>query len=575
MSFQALNLAASSLRSQQKAIDVVSHNIANVNTPGYSKQTPNIVTSTPETIGGLNFGRGVNLNSIQRSVDPLINNAQRENASQSQFWSTVTSGLTTIESAFGSLGSTGLAASVNDFFLAWQQLSNNPQDMAQKYNVRTKSETLTSQLNNMHTQLNNGQMNLDNDITQQVSNANLKLDEIASLTKQISAQEAGSQAAANDLRDQRDEAVRQLAKIIPIQKVATNDGGLLIQTMGGDLLTQGGTARHLERSPTVGPTGYRGVVIAGTQNTVQGLDQGGTVGGLMKLRDGNFQTYINTLDSFAANLAFSTNQLHSNASGSLKSSTLQSAQGSLNPALALNDVTQGVPFASKVQAGSFSIHVYDAAGLPQVPTSQFTVNLAAGATMNDVATAITTNVTGVTASVDAAGRLNLNSGTNSMAFADDTSNFLAAYEINAFFQGQSSGSLALSQGIQNDPAAIHTGQIDITTSRIQPGDNRAAIAIMNLQDQVLSVDGSTPSSLHERVAGLSSQYGLDVEVAKQQTTYREAEASSLTQQRQAISGVSIDDELIAMMKFQRAYEASAKVINTSNQMLDTLMGIMR
>ncbi|MDX8383233.1 MAG: flagellar basal body rod C-terminal domain-containing protein, partial [Ghiorsea sp.] len=70
-------------------------------------------------------------------------------------------------------------------------------------------------------------------------------------------------------------------------------------------------------------------------------------------------------------------------------------------------------------------------------------------------------------------------------------------------------------------------------------------------------------------------YGLDVEVANQQRDYREAEANSLTQQREAISGVNIDEELVAMMKFQRAYEASAKVITTSNQMMDVLMGMMR
>jgi len=77
MSFASLNIAASSLRAQQKAIDVLSHNMANVNTPGYSRQSPNIVTASPVSIGNLNLGRGVNLNDIQRSVDPLINNAMQ------------------------------------------------------------------------------------------------------------------------------------------------------------------------------------------------------------------------------------------------------------------------------------------------------------------------------------------------------------------------------------------------------------------------------------------------------------------------------------------------------------------
>ena len=575
MSFQALNVAASSLRVQQKAIDVVSHNIANVNTPGYSRQTPNIVTANPESIGGLDFGRGINLQSVGRSVDPLINSAQRENTSQSEFWNQIASGLATIESNFGSLDNTGLAASVNDFFLSWQQLSNNPQDTAQKYNVRSKSETLIIQLNTMQSQISDGQVKLDQSIDQQLASANSSIDAIAALSQQIAAHEAGKQgqtAIANDLRDQRDQAVRKLASIIPIQEVSTQDGGILIQSKGGDLLVQDGIARHLERSGV--SSGYQSIVIAGSNQQVQGLDQGGSLGGTLKLRDEYYQGYIDSLDSFASNLAFATNQVQSNASSPTRFSQVQSEQGATNPALALNDVSQNVPFANKVQAGSFNIHVYNTAGDPLLPTSQTSINIAAGATMNDVAASLNA-VVGISATVDSVGRLNIDAGANTVAFADDTSNFLAAYEINSFFHGSTAGNITLSQYVQNDVTSIGTGYIDPATSTLQLGDNRAALTIMGLQDTALSVDGSTAASLHERISSLSSRYGLDVGLANQQQSYREAEASSLSQQREAISGVNVDEELIAMLKFQRAYEASAKVISTNNQMLDSLMGILR
>lgn len=578
MSFAALNIAASSLRAQQKAIDVLSHNMANVNTPGYSRQSPNIVTASPVSIGNLNLGRGVNLNDIQRSVDPLINNAMRENTSQSAYWNTVTSGMTTVESTFGSLDNTGLSAAVNDYFLSWQQLSSNPQDVAQKNNVLNKSESLTTQLNQMYTQLSNAQLSLDQDINQQIDAANLKIDAIASLSNQIKSQEAsqqGTSSAANDLRDQRDEAIRQLAKIIPIQNVNTQDGNVLIQTAGGDMLTHDGTARHLQRSNNTSNNGFRDIVIQGTNTAIQGLDTGGSMGGMLALRDGNFQGYMDDLNSFAANLAYTTNQVHSSAGGGTPVSTLQSGQGSLNPALALNDPNQGVAFAGQVQAGSFNMHVYDAAGIALTPSSDFTINLAAGATMNDVVTAINASGSGVTASIDIAGRLNLDAGANTIGFANDTSNFLAAYEVNSFFHGATAGNLSVSQHIQNNARAINTGHIAQGSSLVFSGDNTAAIQIMNLQDQALSVDGSPAASLHNRISTLSSQYGLDVGLANQQIAYRQAEADSLTQQRDAVSGVNVDEELIAMMKFQRAYEASAKVISTSNQMMDSLMGILR
>ncbi len=578
MSFAALNIAASSLRSQQKAIDVLSHNMANVNTPGYSRQSPNIVTASPVSIGNLNFGRGVDLTHIQRSVDPMIRNAMRENASQFQFWSTISAGLTTVESTFGSLDNTGLSAAVNDYFLAWQQLSNNPQDVAQKNNVLIKSQTLTNQLQNMYAQLSGAQQSLDQDINQQIDAVNLNIDAIAALTTQIKAQEAaqqGATSAANDLRDQRDEAIRKLAALIPIQQVNTQDGGVLIQTQGGDMLTHDGIARHIARGTTTGANGFRDIVIQGQNTPLQGLDSGGTLGGLLALRDGHFQSYMDSLDSFAANLAFTTNQVHSSAGGGLRSSTVQSGQGAINPALPLSDPGQGVAFASQVQAGSFSLHVYDATGAPLTPTSDFTINIAAGATMNDVAASINASGAGVLASVDSAGRLNLDAGTNSIGFSHDTSNFLAAYEINSFFHGSSAGNLTLASPIAADARHINTGTIANGTSQILNGDNTAAVQIMRLQDQALSVDGSQAASLHNRIATLASQYGLDVGLAKQQMDYRQAEADSLTQQRQAVSGVNVDEELVAMMKFQRAYEASAKVISTSNQMMDTLMGMLR
>ena len=578
MSFAAFNIAATSLRSQQKAIDVLSHNMANVNTPGYSRQSPHIVTASPVSIGNLNFGRGVNLDQIQRNVDPMIGNAMRENAAQFAFWNTVSSGLNTVESTFGSLDNTGLSAAVNDYFLAWQQLGNNPQDTAQKNNVLIKSQTLTNQLQNMYTQLSQAQHSIDSDINQQVDAANLQIDAIAALSNQIKAQEAaqqGASGAANDLRDQRDEAIRQLAKIIPIQQVQTQDGGVLIQTRGGDMLTHDGTVRHLARGTATGSNGFRDIVIQGKNTPVQGLETGGSLGGLITLRDGHFQNYMDRLDSFAANLAYATNQIHSSSGGGARTSTIQSGQGALNPALPLNDPAQGVAFAGKVQAGSFSMHVYDATGAPLTPASDFTINLAAGATMNDVVAAINASGSGVTASVDGAGRLNLDAGNRTVAFSHDSSNFLAAYEVNSFFHGSSAGNITVSSLIQADARHINTGTITSGTSQILAGDNTAAIQIMGLQDQALSTDGSPAESLHNRIATLSSQYGLDVGLAKQQIAYRQAEADSLSQQRQAISGVNVDEELVAMMKFQRAYEASAKVISTSNQMLDSLMGMLR
>ncbi|MDX8408344.1 MAG: flagellar hook-associated protein FlgK, partial [Mariprofundaceae bacterium] len=564
MIFDSLNVAASSLKAQQKSMDVVSHNIANVNTPGYSRQSADLATAVPDKIGNLNFGRGVDLQNIHRSVDPLIGQAQLVNGAQQGYWSEISAGLGTVENVFGSLQSTGLASSLDEFFLSWQQLANNPQDAAQKLNVRTKSATVTTNLNSMQQQLASAQLSADNKIDQGILQANQLLDQIASLTAQISRQENGSQGvlgAANDLRDQRDQAVRDLSQFIPVQQISTRSGSFLIQTMSGDLLSQDNTARHLARG-AAGAGGFSEISIAETGQPVGGLTSGGSIGGLVDLRDNKFGGYLGSIDSIAANLAFSVNQLQASGASSTPVSSQLSGQIS-NPAVALDSPTQITPFAAQIQSGSFTLHVYDAAGAP-TPAGGTAINITAGVTtMNDIAAQINA-VAGVSASVDGSGRLSVNAGSGSMAFSGDSSNFLAAYEVNSFFHGGDAASISLSDQVRANAGSISTGRVDPLTSIVQSGDNAVALDMLALQNTALNIDGSGAASLHDRTTSLSTQYGNDVSAANQQKQYRSAEADSLNAQRQAISGVNIDEELISMIKFQRAYEASAKVISTTN-----------
>jgi len=575
MIFDSLNVAASSLRTQQKAIDVVSHNIANVNTPGYSRQAVVMATAQPEKVGGLALGRGVEAQSIQRIIDPIINKAQLNNGTQLSFWTTVNSGLNAVENVFGSLQSTGLASSLDEFFLSWKQLANNPQDNGHRVNVRAKSGTLVDNLGNMHQQLLTLQINTDSTIDQAITSANQILNDIAALTGQITVQEVGNKGAAgsaNDLRDKRDQSVRELAKLIPIQNVSSADGSFIVQTVNGDLLSQDSVARQLTRGGLV--NGFASVVIVGSGFPVLNATQGGEIGGMLDLRDNKLGNYIQELDSISANLVFSVNQIHVNSSNATKQTSLISEQTG-NAALALDNVAQTAAFAAKIQTGSFNVHVFDAAGAPVTPGGT-AVNITAGLTsMNDVATNLNA-IAGITAVVDAAGLLSITAAAGqSFALSGDNSNFLAAYEINNFFHGGDTASLRLSAAIQTSANAINTGQADAATSLVQAGDNTSALAILALQDKPLSVDGTTLSSLFNRTTLLSTQYGSDVAVSQQQKFFYTAEADSLENQRQAVSGVSIDEELISMIKFQRAYEASAKVISTTNKMLDALLGLIR
>jgi len=574
---ESLNIAASSLKAQQRSMDVISHNISNANTEGYSRQRSNLTTAIPGKQDNLVFGRGVELANVNRIVDPLINHAQQENLSKFEFYNNLSTGLASIENVFGSLESTGVSAALDEFFLSWQQFSSNPQDQAQKFNVRNKSDVLATQLSTMHEQLASAQTGADEEIDQRIKESNILLDEIATLTDRIrkfQSGQTGLSGAANDLLDQRDQAIRSLSRLIPIQQVNTVDGGILIQTKGGDLLTQDGVSRHLGRSSSLTVNGFREIVVASSNTPVRGLDQGGSIGGLVSLRDNHLGSYVQTLDEIATNLMFGVNQVLASSGGAVRASSITSGQGSVNPALALNDAAQLLPLSSQIQTGSFKLHLYDAAGTPLVAGGT-TINITAGTTtMNDVAASINA-IAGVAASVDSVGRLVINAGTNTVGFSDDTSNFLPVYEVNTLFHGKGAGGMTISDAMKNNAALLYAGTIDAATSVVYAGDNKAALAVMKLQDTQVAFDGSNAETLHVRTAVLSTRFGDDFAIADQQLRYRQTESESLTRQRESMSGVNVDEELISMIKFQRAYESAAKVIQTTNQMLDSLMGIIR
>jgi len=569
----ALNVAASALKTQQQAIDVISQNIANVNTPGYSRQTAVLGTATPEAQGSFHFGRGVQLADIQRAVDPFLNTAMNNNGNQQAWAQTLQQGLNNVESVFGSLDSSSLSSSLDGFFQAYQSLANNPQDAAQRNNVRNYGIDIATRLNLMRGQLVTAQNSADQGIDARISSTNKLLDHIAELNRQIVASENSSGNASNDLRDQRDLAVSNLAKMMPIQVVNPNSSAFMVQSSGGDLLVQDGTAQHLARGGS-GGTGFTGVVIAGTTKPVSGLETGGEIGGLVTLRDSKLGNYITKLDSLAANLSFGMNQLHASGAGLVLPSSATSGQAAAAPASALDAAAQNVPFAGQIVSGSFKVHVYDVAGVPQ-PAGGTTISITAGTTtVNQLVTQLNA-VTGISASLDAGNHIVVNAGTGSVGFSGDTSNVLAAYEIGAFFHGNDASNIGISAAVKADANSIAAGAIDAATSLNNPGGNSVALQIIAFQNSATAFDGTASSSVLERSSSVTMVYAGDVQSATQQRTFRDAEALSLTGQRQALSGVNTDEELVNMIKFQRAYEASAKVVQTSNQMLDSLLGLIR
>jgi flagellar hook-associated protein 1 FlgK len=554
-------------------MDTVSQNIANVNTEGYSRQTANLVTSQSDRIRLHNFGSGVELESITRSMDPMVARAQVANNTLASYADTLTEGLTSVESIFGNLGAPGLTSTLDDFFNAQQLLANSPDDPIARTDMVAKANDIATLTSSMQQQLLSRQQSANQEAGTLINETNKLMDNIAALNRQIVQNETGGQVAgaANDLRDKRDVAVMALAALIPFQQVSTNDGGLMLQTPGGDLLIQNGYSRHLQVAPAAGSS-FDVIQFSDTGLPATGIENGGKIGGLLTIRDTQLAGYISTLDSLAQNLIFSVNQLHSGGTGTTAVTSYTSGLAATNAAAPVN-ADPDIPFAAKIVDGSFTIHVLD--GDPPTNPGGTAINItAATTTMNQIAADISA-VAGVTATVNASGNLVINGGANRVVFSNDSSNVLAAYEINTLFHGSSAADISVDAVILSDPGRIATASADPATSAISITDNSIALNILALRDQPLNVDGGTPTSLTDRATNLAGKFGLDIASASQESIFRESQATSLSVQREAVSGVNLDEELVNMMVFQRSYEASAKIVQVANEMLGTLMGLVR
>ncbi|MFQ5335170.1 MAG: flagellar hook-associated protein FlgK, partial [Flavobacteriales bacterium] len=509
MIFQGLNIAATSLKTQQRAMDVLSHNIANVNTPGYSRQMPNLMTVQPEFVNGMTLGRGVDVGSVSRSLDPFISQLMANNQAQSGYWDTTSHYLQSIESVFGTLDTAGLNSALDNFFTSWQQLSNNPSGMAERLSVSSSAQTLGNHMSSMGIQLKQAQAQVDLDITQALADANSIMDQIASLNGRL-AGDSTVGASSNDLLDQRDQLVQQLNRIIPVQRVNGAGGQFILQSSDGALLVQGVGVNHLVGQGMPG-SALQNIAVEG--GGVLAFNPGeGTLSALLDMRDTKLQGYVNQLDQLASNLIFSVNAIHTSGAGNVQNRVFNSTGSVPVASMLLSDPNQTIPFADQILNGSFTIYVTDAAGIPvNAGGSPITVDPAL-MSLNDIAIAISA-VPGVTAQVDGTGRLVIDGGANSIAFGGDSSNFLAAIGINTFFSGQSATDIAVNPEIISDPHRIATGTIDTTTSLASQGDNSVASAIFRLQSSSMTLSGSGAMTLAERSENLLIGYGNETAVA--------------------------------------------------------------
>jgi flagellar hook-associated protein 1 FlgK len=562
-----LGIARSAIMASQTAIQVTGHNIANVNTDGFSRQRPVLEAVEPSKSDNINLGEGVAVKDILRTYDQFLAFQMVSTEENLGKWKARNEGLKKIESTFNEMTGNGLSQIMSDFWVAWNEVANHPEGYAERQGLISKGQILVSRLNSISDDLKNAQKAINLRISYLVKDINLLTKGIAEINKKIGSIEITGKNA-NDLRDKRDIMVQELSSKVGINTLEDREGMINIYLpFTGSLLVEGQNSFNI--SIEGNSEGLSDVIWNDgggiTLNITRSL-RGGEIGGLIELRDEDLPYYMDKINDLANAIIFEVNKIHSNGAG-LKGFT------SLTSTYPTSGALSSLPFGNKIDyQGSFKLWIYSENGDVE---SQFTIDiskLTGASTLEELAECINDQV-GVEISTVTKNLLKLELGNGrTFSFSDDTSNILSALGLNTFFTGKDASDIGINSILVSDPNLISAGKVNSSTGEISTGDNRNARIIVDLQNQE-KMDNNSATFL-EFYNSIIGSIGIAIDEGNKNLSIQEDIMENLKNQRESISGVSLDEEMTNLLKFQRAYSAAAYLVKTTQQMMDDLLNMI-
>ncbi|MGH9533823.1 MAG: flagellar hook-associated protein FlgK [Terriglobales bacterium] len=302
-----LAIALSALQADQGAEAVTANNIANANTPGYSRQIAQLEEMPPETVGSVKYGSGVELTGVESVTDSLVNSQIQQQQQQNGQATAFQNAMQPVQQMFDETQGSGLGTDLSNFFSSLQQLETEPTDIPTRQAVLEAAQTLAGSFNQAAAELASQQTNADQQVLQGVAEVNSLTSQIATLNTQIGGLPANS-SGAGQLNDQRTQLITQLSQLISVQSVTTNDGMVNLTTAGGGALVVGDQSDALTTQANPA-TGMHDVYAQGTDITAAlgAGPAGGELGGYIQARDQAIPQLQSQLDTLAAGLGNAVN----------------------------------------------------------------------------------------------------------------------------------------------------------------------------------------------------------------------------------------------------------------------------
>ena len=564
--FSAIQGSSNALRVNQLGLQVVGNNIANVNTPGYIRQELVQTPALGYKSGQLIIGQGVQAVGIQQKIDNFVIERLRQTQSQLSYQEQVEGTNSQIESLINELTDKDFSSNLSRFANAFQDIANQPGSDSIRTLALSRGQELATQLRSLSSSVDDISKRNQTEISAAASDINRIIQNIAKLNQRIVEVEGGalSNSDAVGLRDERLKALDELSAFVDIT-VSEDPTGSVTVFVGGDYLVSNGIPRPVKASLSSDEQN-NSLEIRLVDTDVALNVSGGKVKGLYEsAKAATSSGFKGKLNSLASDVIRVVNRLHSQGQG-LKGFGITTGETVLK---STNVPLEQASSSLDIDNGSFSIEVKDAKS-GKTKTVDVLVRqqgLPSDTTAQQLSAAIDA-IDGISSRITNDGRFEIKSDSEAVkfSFSNDSSGALAALGINTFFRGNSAATIEVRQAIINDPA-----QLAASVKGIGNGaDNAIKIAEAFTKPTELLGGRSINALYDELISGttrdINSQKGVTDGLRNFQQT--------LEAQHLGISGVNLDEEAVKMLLYQRAFQATSKLVSVAADMLDTLVKII-
>ena len=625
---EILNIGTSALLSTQRVLATIGHNIANANTPGYSKQRVELAPRTPQPLGNVIYGRGVEIRNVERVVnqflDEQVHSATTNHAEAGAFHELAAQLNNLLADA-----QTGMSPALTDLFNGLQTLADHPSSIPSRQALLGDANTLINRFHDQVARYDDVNTAINQRIEESVDRINELAQSIATLNRDIvRLQGQVSVGGANDLLDQRDLLLNELSKLVNTRTFTQDDGAVNVLVGNGQTLVVGGTSMTLStvNNPLDASRTEVAYTVGGVTAIISDSLSGGVIGGTLNFREDLLEPTRNSLGRLAVVLAQTFNAQHREGmdlDGSLGGNFFNVPTPSVGAA-AGNTGTITVAFDPN-NVGNLTWSDYQ---LTHNGTD-FTLTRLSDNTTQTLSGAGPFNVAGVTITVGAAPAAGdtyliqpTRNGARDISLAlSDVRKIAAAAPVRsrALLTNGSDARISAPEVLDvtdgnllntvtivfNNPPTTYQingagpllpfssgANIDVNGWRVQVtgtpragdqfvvepnnggiGDNTNARLLAGLQSTRI-LDGGT-ATYQEAYGSLVAEVGSQTHQSEVSKAALKTLMEHAVNSREQVSGVNLDEEAADLLRFQQAYQAAAQVIATGNAVFQELINAVR